>query len=87
MGDCETLDGWDRWHKEKIGASGSCVHARQKVNIFSLHRIRSKGACGFAFHGVPKPEGVIQIFNRLGEQIATVKETVGPDTIVRLVSA
>ena len=47
-----------------------------KVNIFSLQRIRSKGACSFAFHGVPQPERVIQIFNRAGEQIATMKETV-----------
>ena len=46
-----------------------------KVNIFSLHRIRSKGACSFAFHGVPRLEGVIQIFNRVGEQIATMRET------------
>ena len=46
-----------------------------KVNIFSLQRIRSKGACSFAFHGVPRLEGVIQIFKRLGEQIATMKET------------
>ena len=46
-----------------------------KVNIFSLQRIRLKGACSFAFHGVPRPEGVIQIFNSMGEQIATMRET------------
>ena len=46
-----------------------------KVNIFSLQRIRSRGACSFSFQGVPRPEGVVQIFNRVGEQIATMKET------------
>ena len=46
-----------------------------KVNIFSLQRIRCKGACSFTFHGVPHPDGVIPILNREGEQIATMKET------------
>ena len=26
-----------------------------KVNIFSLQRIRSRGACSYSFHGVPRP--------------------------------
>ena len=47
-----------------------------KVNIFSLQRIRSKGACSYTFHGEPQPGRVIPIFNREGEQIATMKETV-----------
>ena len=46
-----------------------------RVNIFSLQRIRSIGACSYAFHGVPRLEGVIQIFNRVGEQIAAMRET------------
>ena len=44
-----------------------------KVNTFSLQRIKSKGACNFSFHGVPRPDGVVQILNRLGEQIALMK--------------
>ena len=47
-----------------------------KVNIFSLQRIRSKGACSFTFHGEPQPKRVIHIFNRAREQIATMKEIV-----------
>ena len=47
-----------------------------KVNIFSLQRIRSKGACSFSFQGVPGSEGgVIPILNRAGNQIATMRET------------
>ena len=30
----------------------------------------------FSFLGEPQPERVIQIFNRAGEQIATMKETI-----------
>ena len=47
-----------------------------KVNIISLQRIRSKGACSFSFHGELQPERVIQIYNRAGEHIATMKETI-----------
>ena len=47
-----------------------------KVNIFSLQRIRSKGACSYTFHGEPQPGRLIPIFNRDEEQIATMKETV-----------
>ena len=37
-----------------------------KVNIFSLQRIRAKGACSYTFHGVPRLEGTIQILNKVG---------------------
>ena len=47
-----------------------------KVNIFSLQRMRSKGARNYSFHGEPQLGRVIPIFNREGEQIATMKETV-----------
>lgn len=46
-----------------------------KVNIFSLQRIRSKGACSFTFKGVPGSESVIPILNSMGVQIATMRET------------
>ena len=46
-----------------------------KVNIFSLQRIRSLGACSYSFIGEPQPDRVIRIFNRAGKQIATMKET------------
>ena len=46
-----------------------------RVNIFSLQRIRRKGACSYTFEGVPQPGRVIPIFNRDGQQIATMKET------------
>ena len=46
-----------------------------KVNIFSLQRIKSNGTCSFSFHGVPRPDDVVQILNRLGEQIALMRET------------
>ena len=46
-----------------------------KVNIFSLQRIRSLGACSYSFIGEPQPDRVIQIFNRAGKQIATMRET------------
>ena len=46
-----------------------------KVNIFSLQRIRHKGACSYTFQGVPNPEGVIPILNKGGVQIATMRET------------
>ena len=47
-----------------------------KVNIFSLQRLRSKGACSYTFHGESQPGRLIPIFNRDEEQIATMKETV-----------
>ena len=46
-----------------------------RVNIFSLRRMRKKGACSYTFEGEPQPGKVIPIFNREGEQIATMKET------------
>ena len=46
-----------------------------KVNIFSLQRIRSLGACSYSFIGEPQPDRVIRIFNRAGKHIATMKET------------
>ena len=46
-----------------------------KVNIFSLQRIRNKGACSFAFEGDPQPGKEIPIVNRVGEQIATMRES------------
>lgn len=46
-----------------------------KVNIFSLQRIRSLGSCSYSFLGEPQPDRVIQILNREGDQIATMKET------------
>ena len=46
-----------------------------KVNIFSLQRIRSKGACSYTFHGVPGSGESIPILNRDGVHIATMKET------------
>ena len=46
-----------------------------KVNIFSLQRIRCKGACSYTFKGAPSPQDVIPIFNRDGKQIATMRET------------
>ena len=75
-----------KWGTVKLWTDGICGTKKKlelkevlfmpgmKVNIFSLQRIRSKGACSFAFHGVPRPEGVIQIFNSIGEQIATMRE-------------
>ena len=46
-----------------------------RVNIFSLQRIRRKGACSYTFEGEPQPGRVIPIFNRDGQQIATMQET------------
>ena len=46
-----------------------------RVNIFSLQRIRNKGACSFTFEGEPQPGKVIPILNRGGDQIATMRET------------
>ena len=46
-----------------------------KVNIFSLQRIRSKGACSYTFQGVPGSGEPIPILNRSGIQVATMKET------------
>ena len=46
-----------------------------KVNIFSLQRIRRKGACSYSFQGVPDPMGAIPILNKKGVQIATMRET------------
>ena len=76
-----------KWGTVKLWIDGICGTKKKlvlqevlfmpgmKVNIFSLQRIRSKGACNFAFHEVPRSEGVIQIFNSMGEQIATIRET------------
>ena len=47
-----------------------------RVNIFSLQRIRRKGACSYTFAGVPQPGRVIPIYNRDGLQIATMQETI-----------
>ena len=46
-----------------------------KVDIFSLQRIRCKGACTYTFKRVPSPQDVIKIFNRDGKQIETMRET------------
>lgn len=46
-----------------------------RVNIFSLQMIRKKGSCAYSFHGDPDPGKVIPIFNRKGDQIATMQET------------
>ena len=46
-----------------------------RVNIFSLQRIRRKGACSYTFGGEPQPGRVIPIYNRDGQQIATMEET------------
>ena len=46
-----------------------------RVNIFSLQRIRRKGACSYTFKGEPQPRKVIPIYNREGQQIATMRET------------
>ena len=62
--------------KKKLELQEVLFMSGMKVNIFSLQRITSKGACCFSFHGEPQPERVIQIFNRAREQIATMKETV-----------
>ena len=62
--------------KKKLELQEVLFMSGMKVNIFSLQRIRSLGACSFSFLGEPQPERVIQIFNRAGEQIATMKETV-----------
>ena len=45
-----------------------------RVNIFSLQRIRSKGSCSYAFAGNPQPGKKISIYNKVGEQIATILE-------------
>ena len=45
-----------------------------RVNIFSLQRIRDKGACSYTFEGEPHPGKEIPILNREGEQIATMKQ-------------
>ena len=47
------------------------------VNIFSLQRIRKKGACNFPFKGVPEPGKIIPIYNKVGVQIATMQESFG----------
>ena len=46
-----------------------------RVNIFSLQRIRDKGACSYTFEGEPHPGKKIPILNREGEQIATMQES------------
>ena len=46
-----------------------------RVNIFSLQRIRDKGACSYTFEGEPQPGKEIPILNREGEQIATMRES------------
>ena len=46
-----------------------------KVNIFSLQRIRDKGAYSYTFEGEPHPGKQIPILNREGEQIATMQES------------
>ena len=46
-----------------------------RVNIFSLRRIRTRGACSYTFGGRPQPGKVIPILNEKGEQIATMRET------------
>ena len=46
-----------------------------RVNIFSLQRIRDKGACSYEFKGEPQPGKEIPILNREGEQIATMRES------------
>ena len=46
-----------------------------RVNIFSLQRIRDKGACSYTFEGKPHPGKQIPILNREGEQIATMQES------------
>ena len=45
-----------------------------RVNIFSLQRIRNKGSCSYSFVGKPQPGKIIPIYNRVGEQIATMVE-------------
>ena len=62
--------------KKKLELQEVMFMSGMKVNIFTLQRIRSLGACSFSFLGEPRPERVIQIFNRAGEQIATMKETI-----------
>ena len=62
--------------KKKLELQEVLFMPGMKVNIFSLQRIRSLGACSYSFLGEPQPDRVIQIFNRAGEQIATMKETV-----------
>ena len=76
-----------QWGTVKLWTDGICGKKKMlelhevlfmpgmKVNNFSLQRIRSKGACSFSFHGVPRPDDVVQILNRLGEQIASMRET------------
>ena len=61
-------DGIDGF-KKKLELQEVLFMSGLKVNIFSLQRIRSKGAYSFSFHGEPKPERVIQIFNRAGERV------------------
>ena len=46
-----------------------------RVKIFSLQRIRDKGACSYTFEGKPHPGNQIPILNREGEQIATMQES------------
>ena len=62
--------------KKKLELQEVLFMSGMRVNIFSLQRIRSLGACSYSFLGEPQPNRVIQIFNRAGEQIATMKETV-----------
>ena len=52
-----------------------CRDAEMWVNIFSLQRMRWKGACSYTFEGEPQPGKVISIYNREGKQIATMRET------------
>ena len=47
------------------------------VNIFSLQRIRKKGACSFTFKGFPQPRKIIPIYNKVGVLIATMQESFG----------
>ena len=46
-----------------------------KVNIFSLQRIRKIGECSYTFEGKPVPGKQIPIYNKDGNQIATMEES------------
>ena len=46
-----------------------------RVNIFSLRRIREKGACSYKFEGAPQPGIFFPILNRYGRQITSMRES------------
>ena len=46
-----------------------------RVNIFSLQRIRKKGACSYTFEGEPQLGKMIPTMNRGREKIATIRES------------